>query len=73
MARIKSGNTNTENIDVIAIKLEYIQSDIQDIKKKLESDFVTQDQFSPIAKVVYGLVSIMLVAVAGAVAALVIK
>jgi subtilase family serine protease len=70
---VNSGNTNTENIDVIALKLQYIQNDIKDIKDKLDKDYVTQDQFSPVAKLVYGLVSVALVAIVGAVISVVIK
>jgi subtilase family serine protease len=70
---VNSGNTNTENIDVIALKLQYIQNDIKDIKDKLDKDYVTQDQFSPVSKLVYGLVSVALVAVVGAVISVVLK
>jgi ABC-type phosphate transport system permease subunit len=42
------------------------------IKENLERDYVTQDQFEPIKKVVYGLVSIILVSVVMALIALVV-
>ncbi len=46
-----------------------IKSDIQ----SLESRFVTKDQFEPVKLIVYGLVGLVLTAVATAVVALIVK
>ena len=70
---ITPSNTTTQNIDVIATKIDYIQRDVSDIKSKLESEYVTQDQFEPVKRIVYGMVSVILLAVIGAVVALVIR
>lgn len=69
-----SVNTNqlTTDVAVILSKVEYIEADVKSVKTKLEDDYVTQDQFEPVKKVVYGLVSIILVAVVVALVALVV-
>lgn len=69
-----SVNTNQLATDVAVIlsKVEYIEADVKSVKGKLEEDYVTQDQFEPVKKVVYGLVSIILVAVVVALVALVV-
>ncbi len=64
--------TNTQNIDVIATQIEYIADDVKEIKDKLNKDFVTVDQFSPIQKLVYGMVSLVLMSVFGALVSLVL-
>ena len=61
------------NIAVILNKLDTMEKEVSKINSKLESDFVTQDQFEPVKKIVYGLVSVVLLGVVGAVIALVIK
>jgi thiosulfate reductase cytochrome b subunit len=58
---------------VILNKLTNLESTVCTISKKLEDDYVTQDQFEPVKKIVYGLVSIILVAVVGGLIALVIR
>ena len=65
--------TNKLDPGIVLTKLDYIQRDLAEIKGKLERDYVTKDEFDPIKKVVYGLVSIMLVALIGSVLSLVIK
>jgi subtilase family serine protease len=53
--------------------VEFIKIEITEIKKKLDSIYVTQDEFDPVRKIVYGVVSLILVAVVGAIIALVIR
>jgi len=65
--------TNKLDPGIVMTKLDYIQRDLVEIKMKLEKDYVTKDEFDPIKKVVYGLVSIMLAALIGSVLSLVIK
>jgi thiosulfate reductase cytochrome b subunit len=65
-------NTNTQNIDVIATQIEYIADDVKEIKEKLNKDFVTTDKFEPIQRLVYGMVSLVLVSVFGALISLVL-
>lgn len=57
----------------VSVKLDWIQKDITEIKEKLERDYVTRQEFNPVKNVVYGMVSTMLLAVLGAIVALVIK
>lgn len=61
------------------IKLAVIQTDLTYIKEKLNavdtkvsSNYVSKEEFEPIKKIVYGMVSLILVAVVGALVALVI-
>lgn len=72
-AKVNKGNTNVENIDIISTRLEYIQADVAEIKAKLDKDYVTNDEFDPIRRVVYGMVSVVLLAVVGAMVALVMR
>lgn len=60
-------------IAVIANDINYIKTDIKDIKSKLESDYVTQEEFRPIRNLVYGMVSLVLTGVLGALVSLVLK
>lgn len=78
MAPRKSSNENIMTqmaVDqaVILNKLTNVENDVAAINTRLEKSYVTQDQFEPVKKIVYGLVSIILVAVVGALIALVIK
>jgi hypothetical protein len=65
--------TNTQNIDIIMTRLDYIREDVSDIKHRLEGQYVTKDEFAPVAKIVYGMVSVILLAVIGALVALVVR
>lgn len=53
--------------------IEFIKTEVVEIKEKLEKNYVTEDEFDPIRKIVYGLVGLILVAVVGALVTLVIK
>ncbi len=53
--------------------LTTIKEDVADIKRTLKHEYITQNEFDPVKKVVYGLVGIILVTVAGAVVALVMR
>lgn len=60
-------------------KLAIMQTDINYIKEKLNmvdqkvtSHYISKEEFDPIKKIVYGLVSLILIAVVGALLALVI-
>lgn len=64
-------STETQ-IAVMVESVGTIKRDVSEIKEKLESHYVTKEEFDPIKKVVYGMVSLILVAVIGALLALVI-
>ena len=73
---MKKPTTNNQlgiDIAVIANKVDNIDRTVRDIQGKLEKDYATQDQFTPVKNIVYGLVSAILLAVIGALVALVLK
>jgi hypothetical protein len=57
---------------VQATDIHYMRTAIDEIKAKLEKDYITRIEFEPVRKIVYGMIGIILVAVAGAVITLVI-
>lgn len=78
MAKITNTNTKeinglTTSVAVILSEMTTVKADVKDIKEKLEKDYVTQDQFTPVKNIAYGLVSTILLAVIGALTALVLK
>lgn len=76
-ATIKSNGQDiyalSEKLAVATEKIDTIKADVTDIKTRLEKEYVTQDQFAPVQKIVYGLVSLILVAVVTALITLVVK
>jgi hypothetical protein len=66
---------NKINVDIAVIlnKVGYIEKEVVDIKSKLDKEYVTQDQFQPIQRVVYGMIGTILLGVLGAFLALVIN
>ena len=46
------------------LDLAYIKADIREIKNRLDNKYVSLDVFDPVRKLVYGLVGIVLIAVA---------
>lgn len=57
----------------VEVKLEFIIRELDEIKAKLEHNYVTEDKFTPIRNIVYGMVALILTSVCGALIALVIK
>lgn len=71
---------NARNIAVMNERMTGIQNDIADIKdsikglvKKIDDTYVTKDEFSPVRAIVYGLVTLVLTTVLGAIVYMVIK
>jgi len=60
-------------IAVMANDLQYIKSEIHDLKDLQQNSYVTKERFLPIEKIVYGLVVLILIAVVGALINLVIR
>lgn len=58
---------------VIANDIGYIKKDMSDIKETLTKSYVSREEFEPIKRLVYGLVSLILVAVVVALLALIIQ
>lgn len=65
-------DTLQTQVAVIAERTTTIAKDVSEIKSTLEKDYVTQDQFLPVQRVVYGLVGLIMVSVVGAILALVV-
>lgn len=57
---------------VIQTDLTYIKEKLNAVDNKVSSHYVSKEEFEPIKKIVYGLVSLILVAVVGALVALVV-
>lgn len=50
----------------VEVKLEFIIKELDEIKAKLEHNYVSQESFLPVRNTVYGLVSLILLTVFGA-------
>lgn len=48
---------------IVSTKLDAVQAELHEVKKKLDAKYVTVSQFEPIKKIVYGMVALILVAV----------
>lgn len=57
----------------IDVKLEFIIKELDEIKLKLEKNYVSQEEFKPVKSLVYGMVSIILTTVVLALVALIIN
>ena len=47
----------------IEVKLQFIIKELDEIKAKLEQNYVTQESFTPVRNIVYGMVGLILTAV----------
>lgn len=64
----------SENYDVgVGKDVEQIKKDITEIKLLITQNYVRREEFNPVQKIVYGLVSVILMGVMGALIALVIR
>jgi len=61
------------NISYIRDSLEIIMKKLEALEKSSDIKFVTKSEFAPVQKIVYGLVGVVLLAVATALVALVLK
>lgn len=68
----KSNNTAQTQIALLQQALSNIDKKIDKIDTRLESQFVTKEEFSPVRNLVYGLVTVILLAVVTALVALVV-
>ena len=57
----------------IEVKLEFILKELDEIKAKLENNYVTEEAFRPVRNIVYGMVALILTSVAGSLIALIIS
>jgi hypothetical protein len=59
------------DIQRLSDKLDNIKDDVVDIKKRLDSYFVTKIEFAPVKNLVYGMVGIIMLLFLSGVAALI--
>lgn len=57
---------------VLQNDMSYVKDKLDSIDNKVSSGYVSKEEFEPIKKIVYGMVSLILTAVVGAVIALVV-
>lgn len=57
----------------VKTELRYIRRDLDEIKEKLDKNYVTQDQFTPVKNLVYGMVVLVLTSFMGALITLVLR
>jgi len=67
-----SDNRDDIKLAVIQTDLTYMKDKLNAIDSKVSSGYVSKEEFEPIKKIVYGVVSLILVAVVGALVALVV-
>lgn len=70
---IKETSESVANIKIMSNDIAYVRSDIQEIKTKLDSSYVTKDTFAPVQRIVYGLVAVLGIATIGAIIKLILK
>ncbi len=57
---------------IMQTDLTYIKEKLNAVDTKVSSNYVSKEEFEPIRKIVYGVVSLILIAVVGALVALVV-
>ena len=70
---MKDDDSNNVKLAVITNDLSYIKEKLNAVDEKVSKNYVSKEEFEPIKNVVYGLVSLILVAVVGALVALVVN
>jgi hypothetical protein len=65
--------TDKVKLALIQQDLTYIKANVDDIKDKMEKDYVTQEEFKPIKKFVDIIQGLIITGVVGALLALIIK
>jgi hypothetical protein len=62
-AVVDKAEKTAEKVLLFSQTIEYIQKDIAEIKDKLDDKYVTFEQFQPIKRIVYGLISLICLSV----------
>lgn len=65
-------NRDDIKLAILQTDMAYIKEKLNDIDQKVSSGYVSKEEFEPIKKIVYGVVSLILTAVIGAIVALVV-
>ena len=68
---MKKDNAWTQ-IEVILVRIGTNEKAIEEIKLNIKENYINKDQYEPIKKITYGLVTLILLAVVGALLRLVI-
>ncbi len=58
---------------VMASEITYIKEKLDSLGGKIDNNYVSKQEFDPVKKIVYGLVSLILIAVVGTMVALVVQ
>lgn len=66
-------DTNQTKLAVIQNDIDYIKAKLNEVDTKVSVNYVSRAEFTPIQRIVYGFVTLALVAVGGAIIAQVIK
>lgn len=67
-----SNLSDETKLAVMQTDLTYIKEKLNAVDTKVSSSYVSKEEFEPIRRIVYGVVSLILIAVVGAVVALVV-
>lgn len=67
-----SQQTDETKLAVMQTDLTYIKEKLNAVDQKVSTHYVSKEEFEPIRKIVYGMVSLILIAVVGALVALVV-
>jgi hypothetical protein len=67
-----ANQSDETKLAVIQTDLTYIKEKLNTVDQKVSTHYVSKEEFEPIKKIVYGLVSLILIAVVGALVALVV-
>ena len=66
-------DNNNIKLAVIQNDISYIKQEVSEIKNLITDKYVTLEMFEPVRRIVYGIVGIVLMAVIGALIALVVN
>lgn len=67
-----SQQSDETKLAVMDTKLDILTEKVTSMDNKVSSHYVSKEEFEPIRKIVYGMVSLILIAVVGALVALVV-
>lgn len=68
---MSNGEIAKSEVQRIEMKLDFIKSDIVEIKLRLDKFYVTQDQFTPVRNLVYGMVGVIMLSFIAGIASLI--
>lgn len=61
-----------ERTTLLISKFGEMKDEVHDLRRTMNKQFVSQDEFTPVKNVVYGLVTIIMVSVLGAIVSLIV-